>query len=98
MSNPIELSTPAQAALEKLRHARDQIAYYREIEESARAIIEAEMGDGHDSATVDGVEVLTWAYVKSSRLDQKALKEQAPDLFAVFCKPGQTRRFVVKDL
>lgn len=98
MSHPVELSQAAQAALVKLRHARDRTAYYREIEEQSRAIIESELGDAHDAATVDGVEVVTWTYVKSTRLDQKALKEQAPDLWAVFCAPTQTRRFVVKDV
>ena len=44
MSHPVELSQAAQAALVKLRHARDRTAYYREIEEQSRAIIEAEVG------------------------------------------------------
>ncbi len=45
MSHPVELSQAAQAALVKLRHARDRTAYYREIEEQSRAMIEAELGD-----------------------------------------------------
>lgn len=98
MSHPIELSEVARAAYDRMVVAREQVAYFREIEEQSRAIIEAELGDAHDAATVDGVEVVTWTYVKSTRLDQKALKEQAPDLWAVFCAPTQTRRFVVKDV
>lgn len=98
MSHPVELSEAARAALVKLRHARDQITYFRKIEEETRAVIEAELGDAHDAATLGGVEVVTWGYVKSTRLNQKALKEKAPELYAVFCEPTQSRRFVVKDL
>lgn len=53
MSHPVELSEAARAALVKLRHARDQITYFRKIEEETRAVIEAELGDAHDAATLD---------------------------------------------
>ena len=56
MSHPVELSQAAQAArLVKLRHARDRTAYYREIEEQSRAIIEASWVTPTMLRTADGV-------------------------------------------
>ena len=48
----------------------------------------------------DGTEVLqgngwkaTWHTVTSTRLDSKALKADAPGLYAQYCKPITSRRF-----
>lgn len=38
---------------------------------------------------------ITWKYITSSRLDSKALKAAAPDLWERFTKTITTRRFIV---
>ena len=50
----------------------------------------------------EGTEVLqgngwkaTWHTVTSSRLDSKALKADAPGLYAQYCKPTTSRRFLL---
>ena len=96
MTNPIELSPRGANALDRLISVRNQINYYKDLEAQARAIIEAEMGDTHDAATVDGVEVVAWSLVKSNRLDQSALRAAHPQVYDLFCKPVESRRFVIR--
>lgn len=36
---------------------------------------------------------ITWKTVTSNRLDSKALKADAPGLYAQYCKPTTSRRF-----
>ncbi|MFT4202165.1 hypothetical protein [Gordonia sp. (in: high G+C Gram-positive bacteria)] len=97
MTNPIELSDEGENALNKLRNARSMLAYWKDVEAEARAVIEAELGDGHDAGTVNGQEVVTWQTVKSNRLDARALKEAQPVVYELYSKPTETRRFVLKD-
>lgn len=95
MSHPIELSEVARAAYDRMVVAREQVAYFREIEDAARAVIEAELGEGHDAGTVDGVEVVTRKPVKSTRLDTATVKRELPDVYALYSKTAESRRFVV---
>ena len=91
----IELSEDGKTALEMLRYHRAKVAVHKEAEALYRAVIEAELGDGHDMATVDGQEVVTYKHVKSNRLDTAALKAADPLTYATYCKTSESRRFVV---
>ena len=52
MSYPTELSPDGRKALEVLRAARRQLAYYKQLADEARVVIEAELGDRYDEATI----------------------------------------------
>ena len=95
MSYPTDLSPDGRKALEVLRAARRQLAYYKQLADEARAEIEAELGDRYDEATIGGEPVVTYKHVKSQRLDTAALKEALPDIVAHYSKTTESRRFVV---
>lgn len=95
MSNIIELSDDGKVAIEMLRYHRAKIAEHKEAEAQYRAVVEAEMGDVFDVATVDGQEVVTFKHVKSNRLDTAALKAADPLTYGTYCKTSESRRFVV---
>lgn len=95
MSYPTELSPDGRKALEVLRAARRQLAYYKQLADEARVVIEAELGDRYDEATIDGEPVVTYRPIKSHRLDTAALKEALPDIVAHYNKTTESRRFVV---
>lgn len=96
MSNSVELSDDGKVAIEMLRYHRAKIAEHREAETQYRAVIEAELGDGHDAATVDGQEVVTYKHVKTNRLNQQALKSADPLTYGTYCETSETRVFKVK--
>ena len=95
MSYPTELSPDGRKALEVLRAARRQLAYYKQLADEARVVIEAELGDRYDEATIDGEPVVTYKQIKSHRLDTAALKKALPDVVAHHSKTTESRRFVV---
>ena len=80
------------AELRELRHMADELA----------AEITATEDDLKAYMTASGTNELngpsfriTWKEVTSSRLDGKALKEAAPELWKRFAKQTTTRRFVL---
>ena len=95
MSNSVELSDDGKVAIEMLRAARRQLAYYKQLADEARVVIEAELGDRYDEATIDGEPVVTCRQIKSHRLDTAALKKALPDIVAHYSKTTESRRFVV---
>ena len=95
MSYPTELSPDGRRALEVLRAARRQLAYYKQLADEARVVIEAELGDRYDEATIGGEPVVTYKQIKSHRLDTAALKKALPDIVAHYSKTTESRRFVV---
>ena len=93
MSHPIELSQDAREALDRYLVAREQATYYMDAAAEARAVIEAELGESHDAGTVDGRPVVTWRPVKSTRLDTATIKRELPDVYALYSKTTEARRF-----
>ena len=74
----------AQAALVKLRHARDRTATTARSRNSrGRSSRRRSWGDAHDAATVDGVEVVTWTYVEVDAPGPRKRSGQAPIWWAV---------------
>jgi predicted phage-related endonuclease len=67
---------------------------WAETKERARSHLEHALGEIEEGRIGDQVAV-RWSYVHSSRLDQKKLKEQAPDLVASCTVPSVTRRFSI---
>jgi predicted phage-related endonuclease len=67
---------------------------WAETKERARKHLEQALGDLEEGRVGDQV-VVRWSYVKSSRLDQRKLKEQAPDLVAQCTVESLSRRFTV---
>lgn len=61
----------------------------------AEAILKSVMGDTEE-ATIEGETVFTWKHSEVSRLDQSALKEQRPEVFAHFIKVSPERRLLAK--
>lgn len=87
----IEMETKVND-LRELRRMADELAgEISALEDELKAHMTA---TGTDEITGTTFKI-TWKTVTSSRLDSKALKAEAPDLWARFSKPTTSRRFVV---
>lgn len=80
--------------LQAYEAAEAQEKHWADIKKQAREHLEQALGDS-EIGTVGGVERVRWTFVKSSRLDQKKLKEQAPDLVAQCTVESTSRRFTL---
>jgi predicted phage-related endonuclease len=72
-------------------------AKIRDLEEAkklARGHLERMLGS-HEIGTLAGQPVVRWTFVQSRRLDQRKLKEQAPDLVAECTVDAVSRRFTL---
>ena len=87
----IEMETKVNN-LRELRRMADELAgEISALEDELKAHMTA---TGTDEITGTTFKI-TWKTVTSSRLDSKALKAEAPDLWARFSKATTSRRFVV---
>ena len=87
----IEMETKVND-LRELRRMADELAgEISALEDELKAHMTA---TGTDEITGTTFKI-TWKTVTSSRLDSKALKAEAPDLWARFSKATASRRFVV---
>jgi predicted phage-related endonuclease len=87
----IEMETKVND-LRELRRMADELAgEISALEDELKAHMTA---TGTDEITGTTFKI-TWKTVTSSRLDSKALKAEAPDLWARFSKATTSRRFVV---
>ena len=76
--------------LRELRRMADELAgEITAIEDEIKAQMTAPSTDELTGTTFK----ITWKAVTSSRLDSKALKADAPVLYAKYCKPTTSRRF-----
>lgn len=88
----VELDATLAAWLAAARAASAEIARQTEIRDRAYEQIKAAMGDA-TSATVGGVEVITWRPSKPGEyLDAKALTAAHPDIAAAFLKTKTAAR------
>lgn len=91
------MSTKDLAA--KVRELKELQAMQEEITAEIEAIqdtIKAEMAArATEELTVD-VFKIRWTVVNGTRLDSKALKADHADLYAMYSKPTQSRRFTVQ--
>ena len=80
------------AELRELRRMADELAAeITATEDTLKAYMTANGADELHGASFK----ITWKEVTSSRLDGKALKEAAPELWQRFTKQTTTRRFIV---
>lgn len=87
----IEMETKVND-LRELRRMADELAgEISALEDELKAHMTA---TGTDEITGTTFKI-TWKTITSSRLDSKALKAEAPDLWARFSKATTSRRFVV---
>jgi predicted phage-related endonuclease len=83
-----------RAQVELLKWAKARKAEIADVEATARAAVEAALGDS-EAGTVDGELAVTWRTRKVRRLNQKALKEAHPDIVEEFTAPNEQRYFEV---
>ena len=78
--------------LRELRRMADELAgEISTIEDEIKAHMTA-----LDTDELHGADFkITWKTITSNRLDSKALKADAPRLYAQYCKPTTTRRFCI---
>ncbi len=90
-----ELSSDTRELFDRLRHVRNELASYKEMEDQLKAEICELIGDA-DSAVIDGTTVATWKPQSRSSFDAKAFKEAYPELASQFTKTTNTRMFLLK--
>lgn len=79
----------------QLRHVRNELASYKELEDKLKAEICEAMGDA-DTATVGGRTVATWKSQTRDTFDTKAFRVAHPELATQFTKQTNTRTFLMK--
>lgn len=93
----VELAAEAAGWLTVYRRADAQIRHMEEVKAEARRHLEEALGDA-ELGTVDGDVAVRWTFIESRRLDQKKLKEQAPELVEQCTVASTSRRFSLPDL
>jgi predicted phage-related endonuclease len=78
------------------RQADEQIRRMEEVRAEARRHLEEALGEA-ETGLVDGAVAVRWTVVESRRLDQKKLKEQAPELVEQCTVTSISRRFTLPD-
>ena len=86
-----EMETKVNELRELRRMAEELSAEIATLEDAIKAHMTASGSDEINGATFK----ITWKEVTSSRLDSKALKAAAPDLWDRFSKTTTSRRFVI---
>ena len=88
-------NTEIQSKVNELRELRRMADELTAEIEAAQDAIKAHM-TALDTDELHGADFkITWKTITSNRLDSKALKADAPRLYAQYCKPTTTRRFQV---
>lgn len=80
--------------IEILRWCKQRRAEITELENQAKDIVQAALGDD-DTGTLDGKPVIAWKTHKRTALDQKHLKASFGDVFAECQTTSEVRRFEV---
>ena len=91
----VELPEKAADLLDQLRHVRNELASYKEMEDRLKAEICELMGEA-DTAVLNGQTVATWKSQTRDNFDTKAFRAAHPELADQFTKPVQTRAFLLK--
>lgn len=81
-------------AVETLQWAKRQKADAKAAEEMARAAIETALGD-NESGSINGHTVVTWKRHTQTRLDQKLLAKNFPDIAEACRVTTEVRRFEI---
>ena len=83
-----------RAQVEILQLVKTKQAELKELETSARAAVEDEMGEA-DLGALDDEVVVEWPHSKRRQLDQKALRDAHPEIAEEFTKLTPIRTFKV---
>lgn len=95
VSRTVELPSETADLIQRLRHVRNELASYKQLEDELKAEVCELLGDA-DTAILNGVTVATWKGQKRESFDSKALRLAHPDLAKQFVKEVQTRTFLLK--
>lgn len=90
----VDLPADATNWLALIRQCDRDIKDLEEAKKLARGHLERMMGDA-ELGLVDGRPAVHWTIVSSRRLDQKKLKEQAPELVEACTVTQLSRRFTL---
>ena len=85
-----------RSQIELLRFVKDRKAELKELEDTAKEAIQAELRDC-DEGTLDGHVVVTWRSHKRSALDQKLLRQAYPEAYENCKRTTEVRRFEIVD-
>lgn len=91
----VELSEDAARMHHQIKENNSKIKELEAANDELKEAIQLAMLD-KEVATWMGAELFTWKVSKVKRLDQTALKEQAPDVYAQFVKETEQRTFRLK--
>ena len=95
VSRTVTLPSETADLIQRLRHVRNELASYKQLEDELKAEVCELLGDA-DTAILNGVTVATWKGQKRESFDSKALRLAHPDLAKQFVKEVQTRTFLLK--
>ena len=95
VSRTVELPSETAELIQRLRHVRNELASYKQLEDELKAEVCDLIGEA-DTAILNGVTVATWKGQKRESFDSKALRSAHPDLAKQFIKEVQTRTFLLK--
>ena len=87
---------PVRGQVALLQWAKTQQAKLKEVEDHAKAAIQDVMRDA-DAGVLDGETVVTWESYKKRQFDQKALREDKPDIAEEYTKMIDVRTFRLTD-
>lgn len=91
----VELPPETTDLIQQLRHVRNELASYKQLEDELKAQVCDLIGDA-DTAILNGVTVATWKGQKRESFDAKAFRLAYPDLAKSFIKEVNTRTFLLK--
>ena len=95
VSRTVELPSETADLIQRLRHVRNELASYKQLEDELKAEVCELLGEA-DTAILNGVTVVTWKGQKRESFDSKALRLAHPDLAKQYIKEVQTRTFLLK--
>lgn len=84
-----------QAHVARLQDAKRRIAELKEVEAESKSAIQEALGENEEEATINGNTVIRWKHIKTNRLNQRALKEEHPEIVAEYTQATEIRRFEV---
>jgi predicted phage-related endonuclease len=80
--------------VEIVKYCKTKTAELKELQDKAVDEIKAAMGEA-ENGMLDGEPVIRWDHQKRVSLDQKALKDERPEIAAEFMVATEVRRFQV---
>jgi len=95
VSRTVELPSETADLIQRLRHVRNELASYKQLEDELKAEVCELLGDA-DTAILNGATVATWKGQKRESFDSKSFRAAYPDLAREFTKEVQTRTFLLK--